>query len=321
VLSSFKKRLDEWAIRAACATVRCHGARNDPAEIDRMLRSPDFLRLTENPAELKFRTVRDFTFDSPCPGRWRENNMVHGKLHTVEEHWREKPMIILIHGWNGEFCYDFIFPYLAWRLRRRGINVAMLELPYHRQRKPSAAGAIRNFISDDMASLLGATQQSIGDIRALQMWAVGQGCPSVGLWGFSLGAWLAGLFACLPSRICVAVLTTPVCQMDRVIQNLAFCEPIRQALQDTPISLEAFDLTRRKPTIPQDRLLIVKSEYDLFAAPDTLEDLWRAWDEPEIWRVQHAHLSVLISPFIVDKTVQWIASRLCEAPRLGESVP
>ena len=58
-----------------------------------------------------------------------------------------------------------------------------------------------------------AMAQNVAEIRALTGWLLDEGCPSVGLLGFSFGGWLAGLTACSDARIACAVLTVPGVRM------------------------------------------------------------------------------------------------------------
>ena len=129
----------------------------------------------------------------------------------------------------------------------------------------------------------------------------------------SLGAWLTGLLAASEPRLAFAVLFTPVVRMDRAFAELRFCEPIRQALQGRTVSLDYLNLVRWPLRIPARQVLIVKSDYDLFAPPETVEELWEAWGRPDIWRYRHGHISILLSPVIFERVVHWCRSRAEEA--------
>src|SRR5262249_25395043 len=137
---------------------------------------------------------------------WEETNTAHGILFQCGENWHAKPTVILVHGWNAEYSYRLQFPRLAKKLCKLGVNTAMLELPFHLQRRPHRDDAVCDFISGDVGAMLQATQQSLSDIRALGRWLREQGNPSVGLWGFSLGAWLAGLLICTSEQFDFAAL-------------------------------------------------------------------------------------------------------------------
>src|SRR5690606_33187797 len=91
-----------------------------------------------------------FQFRSMISSPWTENNLVHGKLYSCGADWQKLPTIILLHGWNDELGYRFRFPYIAKHLRKKQMNCAVIELPYHLQRRPHQKGAIKNFISEDL---------------------------------------------------------------------------------------------------------------------------------------------------------------------------
>ncbi|MBI4324566.1 MAG: alpha/beta fold hydrolase [Chloroflexi bacterium] len=259
------------------------------------------------PPVLRFTAPRHFQFASPVSTPWPENNIVFGKFYRSAGSWQEKPVALLLHGWNGEWCYRFLFPYLAWRLVRRGMNAAMIELPYHAHRKPRAAGAVRNFISDDLPTMLEATRQALADMQAFQKWCRAQGSPGISLWGFSLGAWLAGLLCCQTPEIERLVLATPVCRLDRAIQALPFCEPVRQALRRQTLSCDQLNLVSHRPQIPPDRILILASQHDLFAPLETVEELWEAWGRPAIRYVPQGHISLLLSLPILEQAIGWVS--------------
>jgi pimeloyl-ACP methyl ester carboxylesterase len=302
--------LDRIAIRSAMSSVIVVEGCGDIAAAEKVLQDPGLFETPAEPAQdLAFTSEHDFQFTSPGDNPWPENKVVHGKLYRAGKDWQHKPAVILLHGWNGELGYWKQFPYLAWRLNRCGVNAAMFELPYHAQRKPTAADAITNFISHDLVRMIEATQQAMADARALLGWLQAQGSPAVGFWGVSLGAWLAGLLACYEPRTHFAVLMTPVNRMDRAIRELAFCEPIRRSLGDAILPLDRLNLLCHRPVPRPENILLVESRYDLFAPSETVEELWRAWNQPDIWRFRHGHISILMSVPIMERIVRWIAMR------------
>lgn len=292
----------------ACRSVPClETAPNHAAEALALIQRADFLTPSAGlPEEMRFFGKNAFCFRSAVATPWEENNLVYGRLYRSGKDWAARPTVILLHGWNGELGYYLQFPFLARRLNQRGLNAAMIELSYHGQRKPEAPGAITNFISHDLLRMAEATRQSVADIRALLAWLLAQGSPAVGVWGFSLGAWLAGLMACHEPETAFAVLLTPVVRMDGAIERLPFCEAIRRSLQQAPIPTGTFNLASHELLLPPERMLIVASQHDLFAPAATVEELWEAWGRPQIWRVPHGHISVLMSLPILERTVRWI---------------
>ena len=146
--------LDRLALWSAHSGQADRGGCSHAAEAQQLLEGADFFCSgLAVPAEARFTSERDFCFHSPLATPWAENNIVPGKLHRAGKAWREKPAVILLHGWNGELGYRWQFPLLAWRLARRGVNAAMIELPYHGRRKPRGPGVICNFISHDLLTV------------------------------------------------------------------------------------------------------------------------------------------------------------------------
>lgn len=300
--------LDRLALRSANRSVRTiPGAIERAIQARTKLTQGDFLaEPVAPPPDLIHGPDRSFRFSSPVTTDWPANDIVHGKLMVRDGAWRSRPTIILVHGWNAELGYRYQFPWLARLLQRRGINAAMLELPFHSQRKPPGR---LNFLSGDLVRMMLATRQAVADIRALGAWLRHEGSPAVGLWGFSLGAWLTGLILCNDSSFRPAVLATPVAKMERAIAELSFCRPIRETCEKAGIWPQHLNLARYRPRIARENVLLVEAVHDLFGPPETIEEIWECWDRPPIWRVPHGHISVLMSVGVMQQISNWIADR------------
>jgi dienelactone hydrolase len=246
-----------------------------------------------------------FRFRSPLTSTAMENNTVYGRLFAAGEDWRRHPTAILLHGWNAELCYRKLFPKIAAHLKQVGWNTADIELPYHMRRRPRQ-GPVTDFISSDLGGMLAASRQALADIAALGRWLQAQGSLGIGLWGFSLGAWLAGLMARTDAGLRFVVLTTPIARIDRVVHELPFCEPIRRGLRGRELDLTPLNLGAQKTALDPGKMLIIQARHDLFAPAATVEELWRAWGQPEIWRVPQGHISVLMSMSLVRRAAHWI---------------
>lgn len=277
-------------------------------EAKTLMRSAEFFSVPVDPAKLEFLQGDRFQFQSPIQTPFVHNNVVHGRLFRCGDDWRTRPCVILLHGWNDEINHRFRFPSLARHFNRVGINCAMIELPYHFQRKPHPPATVQNFISEDILRMVEATQQSLADIRALAGWLKEQGSEQVSIWGISLGAWLAGLATCHDEQFHSAVLVTPVARMDRMIAETAFVEPVRRALNGSKVDLAVFNLQEHQPKISKENILLVEAKYDRFIPAETIEDLWHAWGEPEIWRRNAGHVTIMLSFGFMKATAEWVAN-------------
>ena len=309
--SSLSQLIDRWTIHfAAWRVTRQPGGDPHIEEARSLLQSANFFGEGTPVAEVTYTGGKNFQFPSPVRTPFPENNMVRGRISRCGKHWRRKPAVILLHGWNDRFGYRYRFPWLARCYNRRAINSVMFELPLHFQRRPRRSGAIRHFVSEDLGRTMEATHQALAEINAMVSWLLAQGCPRVSLMGFSMGAWLAGLAVCHDPRIASAALITPVSRMDRLIRDLPICEPIRRALKDKPMDLARLNLQSHKPTLSRGYILLVGAEHDLFVPPETTEELWEAWGKPEHWCLPYGHISILASSKTMKRAAQWTALRL-----------
>ena len=265
--------------------------------------------LSQGP-ELQVELAKNFSFPSPIVGSCTQSNQVYGTSVRVGNAWAGNPTVILLHGWNDEIGYRYRSPFLAKEFLKRGVNTIALELPFHLQRRPRQAGLPNDFISEDLWRTLEATRQCVGEVRMLVRWLKQQGAGPVGIWGISLGGWITSLIAAHDQNADAAVLMTPVVDMDRVVRELPFCEPLRRSLASSQLDLATLNPCHYSPKIPIDRLLLVQATYDLFAPAETIEQLWNKWEQPEIWRLPHGHISMLGSIPVMRRTVGWLAEKL-----------
>ncbi len=275
-----------------------------------LLDRADFFTPEVAPADLAFRNETDFTFPSPVAANEESNRTVHGRLFRAGSSLIARPVVVLIHGWNDELGYLFRQPQIARSLIARGLHCVMLELPYHMRRRPKAPPAIRDFISGDLAAMIGATHRALAEHRALFAFLEKAGCTRIGLWGYSLGGWLAGLLSCHDARVDSLVIGTPMCDIRATVENLGFCRSVRQSLDREPLDISALNLTGHRPLVPLDRILLYVGEHDQFIPPESLEALWRAWGRPERRIEPHSHMTILAPPRILRATEDWLERKL-----------
>ena len=318
-LPSMHRVLAEWIdgaiIRLACRhTPECGRLNHNPLEAAKLLESEDFFcHQVSPPSNLLPPAGGPFRFASSVPGSCAESNTVYGTFYPCRGDWSSRPTAILLHGWNDEIGYRFRSPYVAKRLVRRDVNALCIELPFHLRRRPRRPEVPGDFISEDLWRTVEAARQSIGDTRSLVAWLKLHTRGPVAVWGISLGGWITGLVAAHDPALDVAVLMTPVVDMQRVVRELPFCEPLRRSLANAGLNIDVLNPAQYQPRLAPGRILLIEAIYDKFAPAETVEQLWSAWREPEIWRLRHGHISVLLSMPIMRRTVQWLAHKLHSA--------
>jgi hypothetical protein len=153
----------------------------------------------------------------------------------------------------------------------------------------------------------------------------------VALWGGSYGGWLAGLTVCHDARFAAVVMAVPGVRSNRSRADLVLWPKIRQALRQREVALELLDqttlnLTTTQPAIPKEKILLIEAVHDLLTPPAPIEELWQKWGQPDIWRVQHGHLSfgLIGAPALMaSRVLKWVAPRLDmpAVPRSQAAVP
>jgi len=291
---------------------------NEDPRLDEALQfvqSPDFVPAESQPARVAFDREGPglhFRFPTPRPSEFVENNLVYGRLYRCARAWQERPVIVLLHGGGDSLGYRFRYPLMCRQCNRAGFNAATLVSPYHFQRRPQHAKALRwpNYLR-----LAEATAQAIAEIRAFTAWLLAEGCPAVALWGFSLGGRLAGFTACHQARLTSVVLAAPSVRLNLSFPETVFWRRARETLLAERPAWEAlnrasFNLALSQPAISKENILLIEAAHDLFVGKEGIEELWRTWGEPEMWRLPHGHVTKAPLPGLTGRVLRWLAPRL-----------
>jgi pimeloyl-ACP methyl ester carboxylesterase len=275
------------------------------------LSGSNFIPTESKPAELEFKSKIHFTFPTPRPSDIAENNIVSGRLYRCMEDWQRRPTIILLHGGGDFLDHRYRFPWMISAIHRAGFNAATLVAPYHFQRRA------RRLERWDYLRQAEAFAQAVAEIRALTGWLLAQGCPSVALYGVSLGGWFAGLTATRDARLNSIVLAVPGVRTNYsfVRGERVILKAIREALKRRRADYEALDKTPMnfmlsQPAISKENVLLIQGRYDLFIEPEATEELCQKWEQPEIWRLPHGHISWMFVPDINGRVLDWLKPRL-----------
>jgi len=311
-------KLMDWSAIQIVATMNTEDSNPRLEEAIQFMNGPDFLPAESQPAQVEFNGPLHFHFPTPRPCDCPENNVVHGRFYRCPGRWQERPVIILMHGWGDFYSYKLRFRLLARRCNRAGFNAIALAAPGHFQRRPPRRGA---WDSGDCLLLAERTAQAIAEIRALTGWLLAEGCPAVALWGYSMGAWHAGMAACRDARLAAVVLVSPPegrlrpwvhqgAVRPALRATLQQAQAVCQGLNRTPLNL-----TTTQPIIPRQNILFIEGVHDIICSKDGGEALWQTWRQPDIWRLPHGHVGVCcgFAPGLPGRVLRWLEPRLNNA--------
>ncbi len=259
------------------------------------------VRVTEERG-FKGARVRRLEFPTLHPLPFEESNRAGGHLyHPVSS--PAAPLVVLSHGWahrgRGGVERLYVRPFL-----RRGLAVLLLAHPLHFERTPRGAYSGEMMVSGDAALTVEAFRQAVTDLGAAVNYLVATGTRRWGLFGYSLGGYIAALLACVRSD--ASFLVVAGCG-DSVISPILETRLGRNVREDLSCSglldrerLETFwgtiSPSRWSPALPRERILMVAGRYDRIMLPASVERLWTAWGRPEIRWLSQGHYTLLAAP-------------------------
>lgn len=206
------------------------------------------------------------TFTSPVHTQFPENNRVFARWFPAE-----KPngrAVVLLPHWNSQAGSYYA---LCKVVRKLGISVLRLSLPYHDSRMPAETHRADYAVSSNVGRTLAATRQAVIDLRCCLDWLEEQGYQRLGLVGTSLGSCYGFLTSAHDSRLKVNVFNHCSSYFGDVVWTGLATRHIREGLEGniSPESLrEAWLAISPQPYIEKFANLQKKSLY-IYARYDT----------------------------------------------------
>ncbi len=209
------------------------------------------------------------------------------------------PAVILLHGWLAVRMHMGHYLRLAWWLAQHGVEVWLPRLPFHLERTPAGTFSGNFCLSADMVRNSEALRQAVSETWALEAWLRSQGTPAVGLWGTSLGGWVACLAATLEADWDAVALWAPVVSFQQVLWKAKLASQIRDAIRRAgigPADQRRWTVNlspiERSLLIERQRVLMIGGIYDSVVFPQSIAALARAWGVDAHW-LPHGHISLM----------------------------
>ncbi len=242
---------------------------------------------------------RDFTFPSCLPTEYANNNHVIVQTYAPDRalHF---PAVISLHG----LMTLTLFPYRPFfrTIVETGASAYAVELPYHLRRTPPGGISGELFFTADFEMSLAAIQQTVAEVRQLIHYLREAGAPTIGLLGFSLGAWMSALVASCEPEVDFALFAIPPSNLNSVLWQTKLGEPLRRQFEtagwsanDTAPFYHQLDPQQLTLLIPPERRKAFAAKFDHFIPFQYTQQLQRQWQLPDLHVYSTGHIGMLWS--------------------------
>ncbi len=252
--------------------------------------------------------VERFRFPSPAPITaypCEESNVSQGRRYRLRAD-PGAPVVVLAHGWAHDRLRPIEKLYVE-PLLRAGFSVAVPSLPLHLGRTPRGTSSGELMVSGDVVLTAEAFRQGVADLLGVVSWlrdTQPAGGRPVGLLGYSLGGYLAGLAACLREDLDFVVVGGAGHSVVSPILDTGLGVNVREDLSWSGMhrreNLErAWGIIspgRLSLRVPKERVLLVAGLYDRIMLPGSVRELWRRWGEPPLRWEPQGHYTLLAVP-------------------------
>ena len=212
-----------------------------------------------------------------------------------------RPWLMCIHGFGMGHAFMDFGAFEAKTLHERyGFNVILPVLPLHGHRKVTRMSG-EAFLSFDLMNSVHGLTQAIWDIRRILGWVREQGGGPVGVYGVSLGAYVAALLATLDGDLACVIAGIPVCDFLSLFRSHSPAHIRMRAIDHEILGGPAEEVHRvvsplaRPALVPKERRFIFGGLGDRVVSPGQAHDLWEHWQQPDVCWYRGSHVGYLWS--------------------------
>lgn len=247
-----------------------------------------------------------------------------------------RPWLVCIHGFGmGRVPLVDLWAFRAQRLHHQlGLNLILPVLPLHGPRQDPGADRGEGLMSINLIDTLHGMAQAAADVRAAIAWIRQQhpGVP-VGVYGISLGGYVAALLAGLEDGLACVVAGIPATDMPDLYDRHSPPGIRRRARQAGALGPQVAEVMSvvsplaLPARLPRERLFVFGGLGDRMSSSDQAARLWEHWGRPAVAWYPGGHIgffwSNAVNRFIDGALVDaGLASATdLEAPRLAPEVP
>lgn len=212
-----------------------------------------------------------------------------------------RPWLVCLHGFGmGQPGVDFR-AFRALEMHRLGLNVLLPVLPSH---GPRAMSDVRGegFMSVDLVDSVHGLAQSAWDVRRSMSWLREKhAAEQIGVYGLSLGGYVAALVASLEGDLACVIAGIPCTDFPSLYRRHSPGRVRRLAEQHGALGPIANDVHRvvsplaMGPLVPADRRFIFGGLGDRMSTFHQARRLWEHWDHPPLGSYNGGHVGFFFS--------------------------
>lgn len=262
--------------------------------------------------------VQGIRFRSPLNCFDEEHAPVSGRLIRTRA---DAPWCVIVPGFAAGALatqgYAFYQEAHARQLVQRGINAALIDLPFHMSRRRPGSLSGEGFFGPDLHNTKAAVRQGAADVIALIRWLQATSGSQVGAWATSMGGCIAGLVATQVRDLTALVLMEPLDNPGDPMASHPSTWEIREEIRRHGVAPEGIPAALRdvapssyRPVLPPERILFVTPKWDRVVYPRFQERFWEAWGRPPRMLYDLSHTTLAANPAVTAAAADFLAAWL-----------
>ena len=288
-------------VEAALAEWRRQGWLDDPAAYHRDPGPPPAASLVARRElgsrfeELSFPSAYRLWPGEPGGERWVDHGPNRTARAFVLRHpGPDRPWLVCVHGFGmGRRGGADLRAFRAQHLHEDlGLNLALPVLPLHGARQDPGTDMGEGLMSINLIDTLHGMAQGASDVRQVVRWVrasgTGASAPPVGVYGISLGAYVAALVASLEEGLAAVVAGIPAVDMPELYRRHSTPGVRQRAFESGALGprvdqvMSVVSPLVLRPRLPVERRYVFAGIGDRMADSEQARRLWEHWDRPAV---------------------------------------
>jgi hypothetical protein len=250
---------------------------------------------------LSFESEYEPDQDDPGRDRWlahAPNRTAHAWVLRHKDD-GDRPWVVCLHAFGMGYPHVDLWGFRAmWLHKVLGLNVVFPIAPLHGPRRIGRLSGAA-FMTYNLVDIVHGFAQAVWDTRRVIGWVRAQGGKTIGTYGVSMGAHLAGLLAGIDPELSLVLSAFPTCNLTDLFVEHGPKQLRKKAEKHGLIGPEADQVHSLvsplglQPKVAPERLFICGGLADRMATPLQAHKLWLHWNKPRITWFNANHVAFM----------------------------